>query len=89
MKVKWRFMSVERKEGGGVRGAWEGKGKEGKFGSVFVPFVNYLDTDVPCSSSSRGNDVPILQGLRPETQVFFTSVCICSTCGLFHLLPVF
>lgn len=42
----------KERNGVGVRGAWEGKGKEGKFGSVFVPFVNYLDTDVPCSSSS-------------------------------------
>ena len=48
-----------------MRDAWEGKGKEGKFGSVFVPFVNYLDTDVPCSSSSRGNDVPIHSGAQP------------------------
>lgn len=54
MKVKWRFMKVfKRKEWGGVRGAWEGRAKGGKFWQCFCPFyLNYLDSYVPCLLSS-------------------------------------
>ena len=66
-----------------MRGAWKGKGKEANFGSVFVPFVNYLDTDVPCSSSSRGNDVPIHSGAQAgNPSVLYFRL------HLFHLWPV-
>ena len=67
-----------------MRGAWEGKGEEEKFGSVFVPFVNYLGSYVPCSSSSLGNDVTIHSGAqaRNPSVLYFLP-------HLSHLFPVF
>ena len=82
MQVKWIFMGVLKKKGGGLLGRT--RERRGSFGSVSVPFVNYLKILMFLALFFiSGNAVTIQSGAQAGSlRAFFTSFPSCPTFSL-------